>query len=147
MLAYYSILDGFSDYYSIKLNEKSILLTAFLTPRRIARWTVLPFGLENVPPTYMPAMDQVMAGLPRTGVSVDDIGRVSHEQCEMPADIHSVLERIRSVKLKLKPRKWRIAYSIVNFVGYVLNSSGVSMQADKVRKVVQMAAPSDKVGV
>ena len=78
--AYYSILDGFSGYYSIKLDEKSIPLTAFLTPRGIAGWTVLPFGLKNAPPAYMRVMDQVMAGLPRTGVFVDDVGRGSHEQ-------------------------------------------------------------------
>ena len=145
--AYYSILDGFSGYYSIKLDEKSIPLTAFLTPRGIAGWTVLPFGLKNAPPAYMRVMDQVMAGLPRTGVFVDDVGRGSREQCEIPADIRSILERIRSAKLKLKPRKCRIGYSTVNFVGHVLSSSGMSMQADKVSKVVQMAAPSDKVGV
>ena len=51
-LAYYSILDGFSGYYSIQLDGKSISLTAFLTPRGIARWTVLPFGLKNVPCLY-----------------------------------------------------------------------------------------------
>ena len=47
--AYYSILDGFSGYYSIKLDEKSIPLTAFLAPRGIVGWKVLPFGLKNAP--------------------------------------------------------------------------------------------------
>ena len=35
----------------------------------------------------------------------------------------------------------------MNLVGHVLSSSSMSMEADKVRKVVQMAAPLDKVGV
>ena len=30
--SYYCVLDGFSGYYSIELDEKSIPLTAFLTP-------------------------------------------------------------------------------------------------------------------
>ena len=47
--AYYSILDGFSSYYSIELDEKSIPLIAFRTPRGIVLWTVLPFGFKNAP--------------------------------------------------------------------------------------------------
>ena len=145
--AYYSILDDFSGYYSIKLEKKSIPLTAFLTPCRIARWTVPPFGLKNSPTTYIQIMDQVMAGLPWTEVFVDNIGRGSRERCEIQADIRSILERIRSAKLKLKPRKCCIGYSTISFLGHVLSSSGMSMQADKVRKLVQMAVLSDKVGV
>ena len=81
IFTYYSILYGFSGYCFIELDEKSIPLTALLTPCRLAGWSVLSFGLKNAPPAYMRVMDQVRGGLPWTGMFVDDIGRGSLEQC------------------------------------------------------------------
>ena len=49
------------------MDEKSIPLTAFLAPKGIAAWTVMPFGLKNAPPVYMRIVDQAMSGLVRTG--------------------------------------------------------------------------------
>ena len=102
---YYSFLDGFSGCYSISLDEASIPLTAFLTPKGIAAWTVMPFGLKNAPPTYMCVIDQVMIGVPLMGVFVDDTGAGSQAQSEIPDDIRKVLECMRATKLKLKPHK------------------------------------------
>ena len=48
-------------------------------------------------------MDQVMVGLPRIGMFVDDIGRGYGSQCDIPANIRSILERIRLSKLTLNP--------------------------------------------
>ena len=58
-----------------------------------------------------------------------------------------MLKLIQQGNSKEMPRKFRIGYSIVNFVGRVLSNSGISMQTNKVGKVVKMATPSDKVGV
>ena len=100
---YYSVFDEFSGYYSIAMDEKSIPLTAFLTPKGIAAWTVMPFGLKNAPPpVYMRIVDQAMSGLVCTGAFVDDTARGSRDQAGIPDDIHCILERIRVAKLKLK---------------------------------------------
>ena len=73
------------------MDEKSIPLTAFLTPKGIAAWTVMPFGFKNAPPVYMRIVDQAMSGLVRTGASVDDTARGSCDKAGIPDDIRCIL--------------------------------------------------------
>lgn len=54
---------------------------------------------------------------------------------------------MRIAKLKLKPRKCRIGYPTVDCVGHVPSRSAVSMQTNKIQRVVAMAAPVSKDGV
>ena len=142
--AFYSTFDGFSGYYSIQLDEQSVPLTAFLTPRGIAAWTVLPFGLKNAPPAYCRVVDQTFQGLERTATFVDDTGRGSVDEQSIPIDIRGVLERVRGAKLKLKPRKCRIGYPTVAFVGHVISADGIETQRDKVRQVQERVAPRNR---
>lgn len=129
-----SVFDSFSGYRSMKMDERSVPLTSFLTPKVIAACTVMPFGFKNVPPVYMCVVYRAMSGLERTGAFVDDTVRGSRNQAEISADVPSVLERWRAAKLKLKPRKCEIGYPSVGFVGRILRGSGISMQRDKAQR-------------
>ena len=138
---YYSILDGFSGYYAIPLHPESIALTAFQTPFGVYGWTVAAFGLKNSPPCYMRLMDETMAGVPRTTPFVDDVNRGHLSVAAIPSDLHEVLTRLEASSLKLKPRKCRIGYAEVEFVGHKISAKGISTHEDKIVKVVAMTPP------
>jgi len=42
-------MDCKSGYWQIKIDEESILLTAFSAPQGHYEWIVMPFGLKNTP--------------------------------------------------------------------------------------------------
>ena len=49
---YYSKFDCKSGFWKIKMNNDSILITAFSTPRGHYEWLVMLFGLKNVPQIF-----------------------------------------------------------------------------------------------
>ena len=49
---FYSLLGGFSGYYVVEMDDQSKDFTAFITPFGKYRYTVMPFGITNGPPTY-----------------------------------------------------------------------------------------------
>ena len=138
---YYSIMDGFLGYYAIPLHPESIALTAFQTPFGVYGWTVAAFGLKNSPPCYMRLMDETLAGVPRTTTFVDDVNSGHLSAAAIPSDLHEVLMRLEASSLKLKPRKCRIGYAEVEFVGHMVSAKGISTHEDKIVKVVAMTPP------
>jgi len=49
-------MDCKSSYWQIKIDEKSIPLTAFSAPQGLYKWIVMPFGLKNVPQIFQRRM-------------------------------------------------------------------------------------------
>jgi hypothetical protein len=48
----YSFLDGFSGYHQIMITLEDRYKIAFIAEWGTFLWLVMPFGLNNVPPTY-----------------------------------------------------------------------------------------------
>ena len=58
----YSGVDGFSGYFSILMEDSSILLTTFIEAGIGAYpWKVMPFGLQGAPGTYSEVMNMIFA--------------------------------------------------------------------------------------
>ena len=52
-----------SYYCQVKMDEKSIPLTAFSAPQRHYEWIVMPFGLRNAPQIFQRRMDNIFKDL------------------------------------------------------------------------------------
>jgi hypothetical protein len=57
-----SMIDGFSDYNQIAMNEQDREKTAFTTPWGTFMYEKMPFGLMNVGATFQHAMDIAFIG-------------------------------------------------------------------------------------
>ena len=67
-------MDCKSGYWKIKMDEKSIPLTAFSALQGHYKWIVMPFGLKNVPQIFQRRMDNIFKDLNHCClVYVDDI--------------------------------------------------------------------------
>ena len=58
---YYSKFDCKSGFWQIKMDNDSIPITAFSTPRGHYEWIVMPFGLKNAPQVFQRKMDKIFS--------------------------------------------------------------------------------------
>ena len=58
---YYSKLHCKSGFWQIKMDNDSILITDFSTPRCHYEWIVMPFGLKNAPQVFQRKMDKIFS--------------------------------------------------------------------------------------
>ncbi len=103
---YFSTLDLAAGYWQIDLEESSKPKTAFITQDGLYQFQRLPFGLHNAPATFQRAMQEVLRGLNWKFVLVylDDVILFSSNFEEHLVHLRQVLERFRSVGLKLQPK-------------------------------------------
>ena len=69
----FSKLDAKAGYWSVRLSEKSQLLTTFCTPFGQYCWKRLPFGLNVAQDFFQVRMDQILEGLPSVTGITDDV--------------------------------------------------------------------------
>ena len=66
----YDLLKG---YWQVPLTPRAKEISAFVTPRGLYQYKVLPFGMKNAPGTFQRLMNHVISGLQNTEVYIDDI--------------------------------------------------------------------------
>lgn len=67
------IIDMQKGYYHIGLTDNTINISAFITPFRLYNYTVMPFGMCNVPPTFQRAINYTIQGLEDVMSYLDDL--------------------------------------------------------------------------
>ena len=117
--------------------------TAFRTRYGSFEYLVMPFGLCNAPSTFQRLMNHVLADLLDVSVIVylNDILVFSEEPNNHPRHVCKVLERLRKNQLYCAPDKCDFHTTSVEFLGYMVSPTGVSMDLSKVQTVVDWPPP------
>jgi hypothetical protein len=89
--------------------------TAFYTDIGIFCYTNMPFGLKNVGATYQRLMDKAFKDQigRNLEVYVDGIVIKSQTEADMVKDIHETFDRLRSIQMKLNPKKCSFGMEVV----------------------------------
>ena len=146
---YFSNLDLASGYWQIRLAEKDIPKTAFVTYSGQYEFTRMPFGLCNAPGTFQRAMQVVLTGLqPQIALAyLDDILIYSSTFENHLKDIKQVLQRFREHNLKIKLKKCHFAQKELHFLGHLITPEGLKPDPDKLRAVDEFKTPKDITNV
>ncbi|KAK9112467.1 hypothetical protein Scep_019986 [Stephania cephalantha] len=118
--------------------------TAFSTRYGLFQFTVMPFGLTNAPTIFMDLMHKVLRPyLDRyVIVFIDDIVIYSKTRVEHERHLRDVLSTLREHKLYAKFNKCAFWLSEVKFLGHVINGQGISVDGDKIRRLLTGRHPS-----
>lgn len=103
----FSTLDLRSGYWQIELHPTAKEKSAFITHKGLYEFTVLPFGLCNLPSTFQRLMEHVLRGLnwKTCLIYIDDIIIYSQSFEEHLQHLEDVFLRLRQANVKLKPSK------------------------------------------
>jgi hypothetical protein len=140
----FSKIDLRSVYHQLKIRESDISKTAFRTRYGLYEYTVMSFGLTNMPAYFMYLMNKVfMEHLDKfVVVFIDDILIFSKTEEEHEKHLRLVLEKLRSNKLYTKFSKCGFWLTKVAFLGHVISIGGVSVDVGKVKDVLNWMPPT-----
>jgi len=115
----------------------------FITPDRLWKWKVLPFGLTTAPATFQRLMEQVLSGLhwKTLLIYLDDVIVISPDFDTHVSWLRVLFDRLRTAGLKLKPSKCALQQREVKCLGHVVGRDGIAPDPEKVRAVRDWAIP------
>lgn len=139
-----STLDIRSAYWQIPVSEESRPLTAFTVPRRgLFQFKRMPFGLTNAPAVWQRLIDRVV-GVdlePYAFVYLDDVIICTPSFEEHLRVLKEVMNRLTAAGLSLNRDKCNFCKSELKYLGYVVNSSGLLVDPEKVEAIVRIPPP------
>ncbi len=145
----FSCLDLSKGYWQVPMAAASREKTAFSTPRGLFEFVVVPFGLTNAPSAFQRMMDQVLGDLVGRccHVFLDDVIVYSRTPEEHLEHLAAVLERLAAHDLILNAKKSVFATRVSPFLGHMVSSDGLRVDASKVAAMAAMPPPHDVSGV
>jgi len=117
--------------------------TAFRTRYGQYEYKVMPFGLVNASTTFQTMMNKMLSEFLDDGVVVylDDILIYSENREDHIKLVQKVLDRLEQHDLAVSLKKSVFHQDEVEFLGYIVKTSGVTMSDRKVKSVQNWALP------
>ena len=117
--------------------------TSFRIPLGLYCYTVMPFGLKNVGATYQRAMNAIFREHMRKTVEcyVDDIAVKSRAKGDHITDLKTIFDIMWAHQLKMNPPKSFLGVASGKFLGFVVTSTGIHLDPEKVRAIQEMQPP------
>jgi hypothetical protein len=142
---YFTSIDLKSGYWQIPIKESDKDKTAFVTHNGLYEWNVIPFGLCNAPATFQRYMNSILGklGWEFCLVYLDDIIIFSNDFEEHVNYVCSVLKEILKSGLRINFSKSRFFCRKIEYLGYVIDSSGISISKEKTKAIYSYPQPKN----
>ena len=136
-------LDLKDRYHLIRMRKSDEHETTISTRYRQYEYKVMPFTLVNAPATFQTMMDKVLREFLHHGVVVylDGILIYSENSADHSSLVQKVLDRLEQHDLAVSLKKLVFHQDEVEFRGYIVKTSGVTMSDRKVKIVQNWAHP------
>src|SRR5882724_8197643 len=120
-------------YNNVRIAEGHEWLTAFRTRYGAFEYLIMPFGLTNAPSTFQHFMNDIFSDMTDICVVIhlDDIMIFSNSLAEHQVHVWNVLQRLREHNLHAKPEKCSFHTDSVEYLGFIISPSGISMDPSK----------------
>ena len=134
----YSKIDLCHAYHLVCIANGDEWKTVFKTYYRSFEWSVMPFGLTNAPIAFQQFMNDIFSDFLDVCVVIylDDILIYSNNMSEHHQHVKEVLKRLHKTSLYAKAEKCKLHSESVEYLGYILSLSGLTMFDNKI-KIIQ----------
>ena len=119
----------------VRIADSDECKTVFRTRYGSFEWSVMPFGLTNAPVAFQRFMNDIFSDLLDVCVIIylDDILVYSNNMSKHHRHVKEVLKRLHKAGLYAKAEKCEFHSELVEYLGYILSPSGLTMSDDKVK--------------
>jgi hypothetical protein len=138
-----SMIDGFSGYNQIAMNEQDREKTAFTTPWGTFMYDKMSFGLMNAGATFQRAMDIAFVGERDKFVVIylDDLTVFSKTDEEHLSHLKQTFEKCRRYGLSLNPKKSHFAMREGKLLGHIVSKDGIRIDPKRIEAIETINIP------
>lgn len=137
----FSKLDLSHAYLQIPVHEDSRKYLTITTHKGMFIYNRLPFGITSAPSIFQRVMEQVLQGLPSVHCFLDDILITGKDDAHHLENLEAVLSRLEKCGLRVKREKSEFFKSSLEYLGHVIDASGLHKSPDKLRAIEEAPAP------
>ena len=131
----YSKINLHHAYHLVCIADSNEWKTAFRTHYGLFEWSVMPFGLTNAPAAFQWFMNDIFSNLLDVCVIIylDDILIYSNNMSKHHQHVKEVLKYLCKTGLYTKAEKCKFHSELIDYLGYILSPSGLTISDDKVK--------------
>ena len=133
-------IDLCNAYQQMVLEDPSKEFLTINTHKGLYQYTRLPFGMSSAPAIFQRTMDSILAGIPHVACYIDDI-IVTGTTNQSIGTI--VLSRLKSYGIKAKKEKCLFFSKSVQYLGYIISSSGLHTVPSKMEAILNAPRPTN----
>jgi hypothetical protein len=139
----YTKIDLKHAYHLVRIAEGDEWKTAFRTRYGSFEWCVIPEGLTNAPAAFQRFMNDIFSDMLDVCVIVylDDVLVYSDNPDMHKQHVKEVLRRLRQAKLYANVKKCTFSADTVEYLGFILSPSGLTMDPAKVQVINDWPEP------
>lgn len=145
-MKYFTCLDMSQGYHQVLVAAEDRAKLAFTVDNVHWQFRRAPFGLKTLPGFFQATVHSMLAELVGTVclVYLDDIMVMARTREELLERTRSVFERLRKYNFKLNAEKCNFLREEVRYLGYRCSKDGIRPDTERVSKVLNFPAPSNK---
>ena len=140
---FFTTLDAVKGYWQVPLEEKSQILTTFITSYGRFKFLRAPMRLSSSQDEYCARGDAALQDIDRVEKVVDDLLVHSRTPQENLKTTLNVLGRCRKQGITLNPEKFEFLQSSEDYVGYRVSCGGVKVDSKKLEATQNFPAPTN----
>jgi hypothetical protein len=138
-----SLLDFFSGYHQIYMEEEDKAKTSFITPFVTYCFMRMPEGLKNTGSTFSRLTKSIHEGQMGRNVFtyVDKIVVASKNKEDQLSDLAETYNNMREAKFRLNPKKCIFGVRQGKILGCLVSHRGIKANPSKIQDIMDMAPP------
>ena len=138
----FSKIDLLKGYHQIPVADADVPKTAVITPFGLYVFPRTPFGLKNAGQDFQRLMDEILGDIPRVFVYIDDILVASENPEQHLKDLDIVFKTLAANGMVVQRPKCVLGKASLEFLGYQVDSTGISPLKDRVTAIEQSTPPT-----